>query len=295
VSYKITDYRNDLANKGKLIRPRVILAGREQPSTDVLFPWGKRFDDLLARHAQGRADATAEVMVGLAYLKASGLVSSHAVVDHSGAVYQAVTSTRDYPYAHRMPCNPILNIWSLPDLVHEHASPLRRMLIQPLAEGDIVPLVVNYADGHFERKGAPETVDRAVQFIIHEQDAGKPVNTKLIRHVIDFIVSPGYADAYQHAIDTTSEMTDDMVEGLFGGQSITSPTFDFELTNQRSIASAMASDPRRRPTDDLETAKQTLESYTQIHRSYKPMLAIDERISQYADQLASGDAEAKQG
>lgn len=265
---------------------RKILGGR------AAIPPGVQYGGInlaaLATHVRGRADATAEVMVNVAYLKAAGLTNSYAIVGHTRAVYQAVTAERENPYAHRMPCNPTLNIWSLPELVRHRAIALQQALIRPLAVGDILPRVVNYADNHFENSGACETVDRAVQFVIHEQDMGRRVNTNLIRHVIDGIILPGYAQSYERALDTVSKLADSDRYDYFKGNRLTSPGFDFERANDLSLA--MRPDPGRRPTDAIDSAKDTLWIYESEHRSYRPSLAVGERITEHVDQLRASDA-----
>jgi hypothetical protein len=242
----------------------------------------------LETHVRGRSDATAEVMLDVAYLKAAGLINSYAIVRHTGAVYQAISTAQDFPYAHRMPCNPTLNIWSIPQLARHHSQRLQDALIEPLAAGDILHRVINYSDNHFEESGACETVDRAVQFIIHEQDTRKRINTNLVRHVIDFIVQPGYAQAYERALDTVSDLADSDRYDYFKDNRLTSPNFDPKLVNDQSIALQL--DPGRRPTDAIDVAKDTLWIYLLEHGRYRPALGLAERISQHVDHLKATDA-----
>jgi hypothetical protein len=277
-------------------RPSAGLPGKG-PSRKILggrapTPPSARFGGInlatLETHVRGRADATAEVMINVAYLKAAGLANSYAIVGHTGAMYQAATAERENPYAHRMPCNPTLNIWSLPELVRHRTTALQEALIRPLAVGDVLPRVVNYADNHFENSGACETVDRAVQFVIHEQDTGKRVNTNLIRHVIDGIILPGYAQAYERALDTVSRLADSDRYDYFKGNRLMSPGFDPGLVNDLSLA--MRPDPGQRPTDAIDSAKDTLWMYELQHRSYRPPLAVGERITEHVDRLRASDA-----
>ena len=77
-------------------------------------------------HVQGRAEATAAVLLGVALLKKLNMIWSHQHVSYTKAVWQDWKGNEENERAHRIPCNPTIahhNIpeiprWELPDLSH---------------------------------------------------------------------------------------------------------------------------------------------------------------------------------
>src|SRR5262249_4133882 len=99
----------------------------------------------LQTHLRGRAQATSEVAIGVAFLRSRGWIQETAAIAYTGAAYQDATGTPEHPRAHRFPCNPKINIRNIPDIPPRGAWGLREALKQPLAITDFVSAAVNYA------------------------------------------------------------------------------------------------------------------------------------------------------
>jgi hypothetical protein len=61
---------------------------------------------------------------------------------------------------------------------------LREEIKRPLAETDVLPVLVNVADRKFEATGAIDALTVAIRQILQEQPEGKPVDARLIEAAI---------------------------------------------------------------------------------------------------------------
>jgi hypothetical protein len=230
----------------------------------------------LELHVRGRAQATAEVAIGVAFLRSQGWIQESAVITYTGAAYQDATGTPEHQRAHRFPCNPKINIWNLPEVPPRGAWQLRDALKRPLAVTDFVPAAVNYADGVFERSGACETVVDMIEFIVAGQTNGRPLHVNLVRHALTHIALPGYQRAYELArrkiLDEWSRATPDI--------DFTRPNWLHDL-NQREIHSPV----RNNPKSNLLAAADVLFLYTHEGRAYEPPEIVPKAITDSAATL----------
>jgi len=145
-------------------------------------------------HTEGRANSTAQLLVGVAVLKLRGGIWSY-VVSGTGAVWQDWEGNGDESHrAHRTPCNPTITNKNVPSIAD---SPrLRDTLIDALAATDYLPKLANYADSRFEALGAVDSFLTAIRFVAREQDRQKPVNYDVFRHALLGIALSGYSAAY---------------------------------------------------------------------------------------------------
>jgi hypothetical protein len=146
-------------------------------------------------HVKGRADATAQILIGVAVLKQVGAIWNY-VVDTTGAVWQDWEGSSDLSNrAHRLPCNPTIANRSIPDLAPTIS--LRNALIHPLAQTDFLPIHANYADSRFEKLGGANSFAAAVRLVAREQTRGKAADYDLFRQAVLGVAISGYNTAYQ--------------------------------------------------------------------------------------------------
>lgn len=150
--------------------------------------------DRFCAHIRGRADATTEVLIGVAVLKKLGSVFANQAVAYSGAVYQDWRGTKMHPRAHRFPCNPTIGGQNLPDI--RPKPKLEEALIEPLAITDFLTFEVNYVDERFEALGGKDAAVDAVQYVLLHQPQGQSVNIPMITHAVLNIALAGYQRAY---------------------------------------------------------------------------------------------------
>jgi len=148
-------------------------------------------------HIRGRAEATVQVVISVAVLKANNLLSQTSPISVSGARWQDWSGTRESPRAHRFPCNPQISGRDLPDLADK--PQLRALIQQPLAVTDFLPLYVNYADRLFEEFGGIESARRAVEYAASAQKIDCPIDISLVANAWQSIAWPGYIRAYETA------------------------------------------------------------------------------------------------
>jgi hypothetical protein len=144
---------------------------------------------------KGRAEATAQILIGAAVLKQVGAIWNY-VVHMTGAVWQDWEGSSDLSNrAHRVPCNPIIANRSIPDLAPTIS--FRNALIDPLARTDFLPIHANYADSRFEKLGGANSFTSAVRLVVREQARDKAVNYDLFRHAVLDVALAGYNAACQ--------------------------------------------------------------------------------------------------
>lgn len=233
-----------------------------------------------AQHVRGRSDAAAEMMVNLAFLKSKGMAKEHETVTSTGAVYQDKKGTPSYPRAHRFPCNPMVGYNQVPELANWSTFQLRNELKIPLAITDPLPTVANYADRLFESSGMEESVVHAVRWILTEQGKDKPVDDKLIRHVIDFFLQPSFTQGYEAArARTLGKDDEDLTTMLAAG-----PTSALTDENLNELYRSLIVSPSE-PTQNLDAVRLLLSSATDVHHAHRPSLTMTEQISQRVDKL----------
>lgn len=179
---------------------RQVTAGAQSVPVD-LSPWDLQN---LREHVTGRQDESVRVLLGVAFLRKTGLLGRDNQVGYKGAAFQRGKGSDVYPAAHRFPCNPTIRGWGLPHFAS--TLRLRRALQVPLEETDYLPKLVNYADRLFEANGACDAVAHAVRFVLHEQPTDKDINLNLIRHAAVELFK-GYTASMQAALNLADANT----------------------------------------------------------------------------------------
>ena len=151
--------------------------------------------DELHTHIRGRAEATVQILIGVAALRSLNLLPGYNVVSVTGAQWQDWRGTRDQPRAHRFPCNPQIAGRHLPDYAANPSS-LRQRLLEVLAVTDFLPLHVNHADRLFEKHGGIETARQAVEEVASRQKPGVTVTHSIVEIAWRQTVLPGYIRAW---------------------------------------------------------------------------------------------------
>ncbi|HWH61516.1 MAG TPA: hypothetical protein VN682_28090 [Terriglobales bacterium] len=173
-------------------RRRIFTHPGVKPAEPAAGSWSIR--DLHV-HVKGRANATAEILIGVAILKRVGAIWNY-FVDITGAVWQDWEGSSELSHrAHRVPCNPIITNCSIPDLAPTIS--LRNALIDPLARTDFLPIHANYADSRFEKFGGAESLATAVRVVAREQARDRTVDYDLFRHAVLAVAQAGYNAAYE--------------------------------------------------------------------------------------------------
>lgn len=150
-------------------------------------------------HVKGRADSTAQLLIGVAILKSRGCISNY-VVSRTGAVWQDWKGNGDESNrAHRIPCNPTITNKNVPDIAE--GLSLRDALIDALAATDYLPRLANHADSRFEVLGAADSLVSAIRFVIREQQVKVPVDYDVFRHGLIGVALSGYKAAYEKVCD----------------------------------------------------------------------------------------------
>lgn len=221
-------------------------------------------------HAQGRADATAELLIGVAVLKCTGSIWNY-YVDSTGAVWQDWEGSSGLSHrAHRMPCNPIITNSSIPDFAPTVS--LRNALIDPLARTDFLPLYANHADSRFEKLGGAASLASAVRVVVREQPRDKPVDYDLFRHAALAVAQAGYKAAYEQVNHEVLEaMNDETAAELFE-----------RTANYRPKA----------PKDNLESVQDAADDLLRFTASAVPNLVQRTAFQSHVDRLtrlASGN------
>ena len=168
----------------------------------------------LHTHVEGRANATAEILIGVAVLKKVGAIWNY-FVDTTGAVWQDWEGSNQLSHrAHRLPCNPIITNESIPDPVLTIS--LRDALIDPLARTDFLPIYANYADSRFEKSGGADSFATAVRVVAREQTRDRAIDYDLFRHAVLGVAQAGYSAAYENVgREVQNAMNDETVPEFF--------------------------------------------------------------------------------
>lgn len=181
---------------------------------------GFRYDTInhWLNHSRGRMDLFPDIMTKIAVLKSRGRVNDSEPVTCTGAVYQDFRGApKYYQRAHRFVCNPWIGVFTLPELAFSVSPKLWPEMCRPLAVTDIVPNYINYGDSRTE-DGMYEAVTDGVKEIIQEQKSGKPVNPRLVEHVVRFKLMPSLKDALEQALVSVREKSDEWYENLTQGE-----------------------------------------------------------------------------
>jgi hypothetical protein len=201
----------------------------------------------LATHVRGRADATAQVLIGVAYLKDAGSLWND-LVSHTGAVWQDLRGTPESPRAHRFPCNPTIGNRNIPDIPHSPA--LRDALIEPLAVTDFLPFHANHVDSTFERLGGADAAVAAVSFVVKQQPRGRGVDYDVFYHALVEIALRSYRAACR-----------------------TAEQYFLDAVNSESVAEFLARtndfNPKA-PTDNIELVQDVASDLTRFTESIRP-------------------------
>ncbi len=252
-------------------RRRVTPGVTDAPEASDLGPWELR---ALQEHVQGRGEESVRVLIGVAFLRSAGLIGRDDAVGCKGAEYQRGSGTALYDAAHRFPCNPLINGWSLP--TRAKTPRLGRALERPLERTDYLPKLMNYADRLFERCGACEAVAEVVRLVMHEQKDDQPVHINLIRHAAGFELLPAYKGSYARALgfEEANEMGVDLLEPSAVEQ----------------WGEALRAGPQRpqatKAKKNLDLVRCALwHSAFVASRHGEPFMMLPENIKQYADRL----------
>ena len=176
------------------------------------------------KHTRGRADSCAEVLTKVAVLRSRGGINDSEPIAVTGAVYQDFRGAPEYyQRGHRFPCNPWVGVFTLPELALRSSPVLWREMVNPLAKTDIIPNYVNYGDGLIEKAGTYESIGDAIKEVVHEQNKSKPVNPKLIQHVMQRSVLPNLRDSYEEALERVRKDFDKEFERALVGATAFSP------------------------------------------------------------------------
>jgi len=252
--------------------PREMIGGPQNPRFILA---GFQIHEIEA-HITGRNEAAAQVLTGVAVLKALGLVPpGQDRAGQRGAAYQDSQGTPLHPRAHRFPCNPTIAGRSLPEFAHSRSPMLAQALKRPLAITDLLPLVANYADGLFEASGACDAAVASIQKVLDQQPSGQPVNVQMVRDVLTQDLYPGFLRAYDEALSKAKEKPNPNVPQFH----ITDPNL-VDTLNRRSMTMEYA--PNR--------PKHNIEGVVDILLMEKGMTAVPANaapgaIQAYASQL----------
>ena len=154
----------------------------------------------LRSHVWGRAETTARVLSNIAYMKARDWVSEYDIVSLTGSVYQDKRGTKEFPAAHRFVGNPVLTGRDLPQIPPFSSFALQQKIKQPLAETDILPVLVNTADRRFEMDGACQSITKAIRHILAEQPKAESVKAKMVGRIVENVLAE-FSGVYEKAID----------------------------------------------------------------------------------------------
>lgn len=152
-------------------RRRQVVRGTER-APDTLGAWEPLDVEKLKAHVLGRAEESVKVLVGVAFLRSLERVPRDPEVNYRGALYQFGQGSKLYAAAHRFPCDPTINNWSIPH--YSRSKALADELEEPLKKTDYLPKLVNYADLLFEYGGGKEAVLEPIRFVLHDQKPGVP-------------------------------------------------------------------------------------------------------------------------
>jgi len=157
------------------------------------------------RHVVGRPVAMAQALVHAAFAKASGLIKPGMPLEYTGAEFQDFKGTREFVRAHRATGAVSAGGRNIADLaITPQLFALRRLLIEPQAVTDGVPLYANYADRVFEIVVARET-SRLIASVVERQPANKDVNESNVADAI-WELTRIHAGGYEKAIDRIQEL-----------------------------------------------------------------------------------------
>jgi hypothetical protein len=238
----------------------------------------------LEEHVRGRAEAGAQVMIQLAFLRSKRLVNDSEVVSCTGAVYQDARGESEYPRSHRLPCNPMIGIFTLPELCGFRHPALAARITLPLAKTDPLLLLANYADGLFEKCGPYETMAEAVREVILEQPRGREVNHNLIRHVISYSLLPGFQQAYEVARQKSLQTSDEEFAKLVVKNE--APFSQATLQRMQQLSLTMEMDSNK-PAQNRQGAQDILLISATVASKYQPRLILPDEIAEETECLKS--------
>jgi hypothetical protein len=178
--------------------------GQVSGGSDLIFDLSRPFNfNYLGVHAIGRSQAMAEMLLHVAYLKASGIIGSQEPpVSFTGARFQDFkgTGTSDYVRAHRATLSINILGKNIADFAMSPYRPhFQRLLIAPQAVTDPLPPPANYGDRLMEIVSAEPTMQTVV-WVLRRQPAHQPVERYLVLDGIDKLLRQ-HQQSYVKAID----------------------------------------------------------------------------------------------
>ncbi|HWC00533.1 MAG TPA: hypothetical protein VG672_27695, partial [Bryobacteraceae bacterium] len=200
-------------------------------------------------------------------LKKLGRLHGNEAVAPTGAVYQDWRGTREFPRAHRFPCNPKVAGRNLPEFAP--TSKMEDALIEPLAITDFLTFEVNYADCRFEDLGGIAAGVEAVQYVLSHQPPNQAVNLEVIQHAVLNIALEGYQRAYVLAAE-------ELVQRI-----------NQENVHQMLARSAKSKVRPVSPTLNLESIQDVVYDMRRFTNIVQPRRLLPEGIRQYAHRLES--------
>jgi hypothetical protein len=200
---------------------RKFLGGRGQYDFTGL-PYGTL--DHWRNHARGRIHACIETITKAAVLRSRGGINDSEPIEMTGAVYQDFKGVPEFHQrAHRFPCNPWVGVFTLPELALRTSPAFWREMVNPLAATDIVPNFVNHGDSCIEKAGVYPAVKDAFKEIVQEQNKNKPVNARLIQHVLNFSLLPKLRGSFEQALEGVRQESENDFVKLLQGAMVWSP------------------------------------------------------------------------
>ena len=229
---------------------------------------GFRYDGMnhWLNHSRGRMDLFSDVVTKLAVLRARGRVNDCDPVTCTGAVYQDFRGApKHYQRAHRFVCNPWVGIFTLPDLAFRASTKFWPEMCRPLAVTDIVPNYINYGDSRTE-DGMYDAVAAGVKEVIQEQNTGRPVNPKLVDHVVRFRLIPSLREALVQALESVRGKSEEWYENLTQGE----PPFCSETLKAMQHESLTSKIDPAKPTEALQSVEDYLWLSLRDAETYQP-------------------------
>ena len=231
------------------------------PAPNISGDWNPgRFLD----HIRGRAEATIEILIGVAVLKKLGLVHQGQVVSSTGAVWQDWKGTARNKRAHRFPCNPTIGDKNIPDI--PSSKRLQDALIEPLAITDFVTFEVNYADELFEHNGGIAAAVEAIEYVLNLQPPNQAIDVSVVQRGARLALA-GYERTYP------------FVEALLLDR------VNKESPLQMHARSAKIMQKPLAPTLNIEAIQDVADDFARLTGAIEPRRIKPEGIKQLADKL----------
>ena len=169
-------------------------------------------------HGRGRLDSFPDVMTKIAVLRSRGKINDSEIIACTGVYQDFRGAPQHYQRAHRFPCNPWIGVFTLPEVGFRLSTNIWAEMCRPLAATDIVPNYINYGDSCIEKSGMYDVVREAVKEVVLEQRNGKPINPRLIEHVVRYGLIPGLKQALERALVSVREESDESFADLMQGE-----------------------------------------------------------------------------